>query len=335
MSTTSEPNDPALTSAQVLQKLRGGKPAVTRPHHSPWSKTFNMWVRRIHLYSGLLLLPWVFLYGVTGFLFNHPTFFASGDVRFVSPGEVRGTALDALPSPEAVAARVVAELNADQEKKYSLVEETASYARGTMRVTFTDQEGKSQAWTIDPADHGGNIRANNARGGREREKEKAPFERKDLQLDNPLKDLLAAAAPQLLPKLGYESVSAIKPEVGALAFRLTDGETTWQASYSEALGTVTGERVREAEAQAMPFRQFLLRLHLVHHYPSEFGIRWIYAVIVDVMSLTMLFWGISGVIMWLQIKRTRVLGALLLLVAMIAAAAIAPLMYEVFTTGGR
>jgi hypothetical protein len=328
------------TSAEHQAALR----QVSHPVHrtpaqkpNPYVKTFNHWVRRIHLYSGLLLLPWVFLYGVTGFLFNHPSYFQSADVKFVSPAEMQGTALDALPTPQAVATRLVAELNAGQAKPYTLVEDSASYARGSMRVTFTDQEGKPQAWTIDPVDHSGSFRGLNPRTARERDKdkEKAPFEKKDLKLDNPLKEQLAAAAPDVLKQFGYTSVSAIKPEVGALAFRLTDGETTWQASYSESLGTLSGERVRETEAPSMPFRQFLLRMHLTHVYPNEFNIRWIYCVVVDVMSLTMLFWGVSGVIMWLQIKRTRVLGALLLLAALISVAAIGPLMYEAIVSAGR
>lgn len=307
------------------------------PKPNPYVKTFNHWVRRIHLYSGLLLLPWVFLYGVTGFLFNHPSFFQSGDVKFVSPGDVQGTALDKLPAPQAVAARLVEEINSGAEQKYKLVEDSVSYARGSMRVTFTDQQGKPQAWTIDPVDHSGNVRSVNARMSRERDKdkEKAPFDRKDLKLEQPLKEQLAATAPVLLEQLGYKSASAIKPEVGALAFRLTDGETTWQASYSESLGTLTGERVKEGEAPTMAFRQFLLRMHLTHVYPNEFNIRWFYCVVVDVMSLTMLFWGVSGVIMWLQIKRTRVLGALLLLVALVSAAVIGPLMYEAIVSAGR
>ena len=28
-------------------------------------------VRRVHLYLGLILIPWLFLYGVTALLFNH------------------------------------------------------------------------------------------------------------------------------------------------------------------------------------------------------------------------------------------------------------------------
>lgn len=33
-------------------------------------------IRRLHLYAGLLLLPWVVMFGVSSFVFNHPAWFA-------------------------------------------------------------------------------------------------------------------------------------------------------------------------------------------------------------------------------------------------------------------
>jgi len=334
--TTTVP-DTEITSPEHQAALRHvTNPArALHPKPNPYVKTFNHWVRRIHLYSGLLLLPWVFLYGVTGFLFNHPSYFQSSDVRFFSPSELRGTALDQLTSPQAVAAGLVEKINTGRDQQYTLVEDSASYARGSMRVTFTDQAGKPQAWTIDPIDHSGNIRELSARAARDKDKEKAPFDQKDLKLDHPLKEQLAAAAPAVLTQLGYTSVSALKPEVGPLTFRLTDGETTWQASYSEAQGTLSGERLQASDTPTMSFRQFLLRMHLTHVYPSELNIRWVYCVVVDVMSLTMLFWGVSGVIMWLQLKRTRVLGALFLLLALISVAVLGPLMYDAIVNASR
>lgn len=44
--------------------------------------TFDKVNRRMHLYSGLLLIPWFILYAVSGFVFNHPSVFASsGDTE--------------------------------------------------------------------------------------------------------------------------------------------------------------------------------------------------------------------------------------------------------------
>ncbi|HEY1214816.1 MAG TPA: PepSY domain-containing protein [Bryobacteraceae bacterium] len=41
--------------------------------------TFDKLNRRTHLYSGLVLIPWFLLYAISGFVFNHPSTFASSD----------------------------------------------------------------------------------------------------------------------------------------------------------------------------------------------------------------------------------------------------------------
>jgi hypothetical protein len=321
---------------QLLREA--GKTKSRTPLHpkpNPYVKTFNHWVRRIHLYSGLLLLPWVFLYGVTGFLFNHPSFFASSDSTFFGPSETRGTPLEQIPTPAESAARLLTSINQTASPPYELVDDTAAYKSG-LRATFTAENGRNMALTLDPHSLGGNVRPFGAARTIEAEgKKEAPFEQKKLALEVSPKELLTEAVPKILANIGYTNTTKLKPEMPALTFKMRGGEETWLVTYNEGSGNLTGERVRESDAPTMPFRQFLLRLHLTHHYPSEFGIRWVYAVVVDVMSLTMLFWGVSGVIMWLQIKRTRVLGALLLLLALVSVAAIGPLMYEAIVSAGR
>src|SRR5262245_55532758 len=81
-------------------------------------------VRRLHLYLGLSLLPWAVLYGVTGFLFNHPTAFADAPTASFGRSELSGTPMENPPTPAEVAARVVAALNArtDPPEAYSLVQ---------------------------------------------------------------------------------------------------------------------------------------------------------------------------------------------------------------------
>ena len=47
-------------------------------------KTYNRWmkfIRRAHLYAGLVLLPWVLFFGTSGFLFNHKSVFFGGRER--------------------------------------------------------------------------------------------------------------------------------------------------------------------------------------------------------------------------------------------------------------
>src|SRR3954469_7590145 len=69
------------------------------------------WARRAHMFAGLFLIPWVFLYGVTAFLFNHPDAFPDREVRTVSRSEIAGTHLEGFPTAPALATAVVDALN--------------------------------------------------------------------------------------------------------------------------------------------------------------------------------------------------------------------------------
>ena len=67
-------------------------------------------------------------------------------------------------------------------------------------------------------------------------------------------------------------------------------------------------------------KNFLQRLHLSRTYSPHFNIRWFWALLVDGMVLSMVFWGLSGMIMWWQIKRTRLLGGGFLVASIVCTA---------------
>ena len=58
----------------------------------------------------------------------------------------------------------------------------------------------------------------------------------------------------------------------------------------------------------LDFRSAITRLHQLHHYPDNLGARWLWTLAADATGLMLVFWGISGVIMWWQIKPTRLVG---------------------------
>ena len=55
------------TDASLDEQFAEAKPPKKRRVTPRW----NILVRRLHLYAGLFMLPWVFLYGITGAMFNH------------------------------------------------------------------------------------------------------------------------------------------------------------------------------------------------------------------------------------------------------------------------
>ncbi|MEM9493721.1 MAG: hypothetical protein AAGC55_31525, partial [Myxococcota bacterium] len=77
-------------------------------------------------------------------------------------------------------------------------------------------------------------------------------------------------------------------------------------------------------------RSFALRLHMSHGFPSQIGPRWLWAVMVDLMFLTMVFWGLSGLLMCIQMKRVRRNGLLVLVLGVVIAGYLTFVMYGQF-----
>ena len=77
---------------------------------------------------------------------------------------------------------------------------------------------------------------------------------------------------------------------------------------------------RDAEQPPpIELRSMLTRLHRLHHYPDSVNTRWMWSLFVDITGLMLVFWGISGLIMWWQIKPTRVAGILGITLALLVA----------------
>jgi len=62
------------------------------------------------------------------------------------------------------------------------------------------------------------------------------------------------------------------------------------------------------QKEPMSWRSYLLRLHTTQGYSGIYEARWFWAMIVDAMSFVMIFWAVSGLLMWWQIKRLRKAG---------------------------
>jgi hypothetical protein len=115
-----------------------------------------------------------------------------------------------------------------------------------------------------------------------------------------------------------------------LRFLVEADGRTWTATCNLLTGSVTGKPGSDA-AEPISTRRFLLRLHLAHGYPGGLNARWLWAVVVDVMAGVMVFWGLSGLLMWWQIKATRGLGVLLLAISAVVAAGLVFGMHALMT----
>lgn len=331
------------------------KPA-TAPRRRPIHKKIIHVVRRLHLYLGLFLFPWAVLYGVTAFLFNHPTAFSEQPTTTFGPAATIGTPLDGSPTPAEIAEAVVAKLNELQSPAapYKLAGE-AKYA-GSFAFATVKADGQTVSVLYDVKHGGGTVRVTPP-AVEKAEPEKAPFATgsakggkgvkgttkggprggppasagEGIKLANQLHERFQAAVPAILERTGFAGGEVKVTSVPDVTFPVEADGRTWTASYNAQTGSVSGTVAGSAAPTELGWRRFLLRLHLTHGYPGEQNSRWFWAVIVDVMAGTMCFWGVSGLVMWWQLKGTRKLGAVVLLFSAAAATVLALGMHATLT----
>ncbi len=299
-------------------------------------------LRRAHLYLGLFLLPWAILYGVTAFLFNHPTAFSDNPTVNFGKEATTGTPLESVPSPREQAEQVVAKLNElhKPEVAYTLGAGEVKYTREFAFAT-AKTDGRTINLLVDVKCGGGTVRSTPDKPkvepvkapfavgppppGGNRKASDIPVSAGGVRLDSPLPERVKASVPAILDRTGYQATDIVVTSVPDLVFPIEADGRTWTATYNATTGSVGGTL---PEAPFGPnWRQFLLRLHTAHGYPGEPNARWGWAVIVDVMAAVLVFWGLSGLVMWWQVKATRVAGAVTLVLSAIAATTLGVMMY--------
>jgi hypothetical protein len=262
-----------------------------------WNRLMRV-VRRIHLYSGLFLFPWVMLYGVTALLFNHP--FVLPDIQIESiPPAVTGSPLFGLPTATETAAAVVETLRTDQPETFgdlAIADGSTPFYPYLPSATARTAEAELEL-SVELADGSGVLRTKPVVARDDR-----PFSAPvPVTVHSPLVEKVKAGTKEVLAARGYE-VEAVNfrgpPDV---YFRVQTGGEVIPVKYNAINGTLT-------RVNPLSWRQYFLRLHVSHHFPHQKDGRWFWAIAVDVMFGAMVFWGVSGLFMWWQIKSVRWIG---------------------------
>ncbi len=283
--------------------------------------------RRSHLYAGLFMTPWVFLYGITALLFNHPDAFPDRPAVPIGEDAFAGTPIAGLPAPGDLAARIVEDWD---RPGFRLVRPAdASFTRELAATARSG--GRQYAIRIDLE-----TREGTAREVIERPKpDPAPFASKGPRsaADRPPLANLEASLPAALARAGIPAAEvAVRtgPELGFLV----EGEgRTWKVQYDLTSGTISG-RPEDAAGEPLSTRRFLTRLHLAHGYPARFGARWAWAVAVDLMFISMVGWGTTGLVMWWQMKNVRRIGLIVLAASAVVATILAVGMHGSIAVAG-
>ena len=294
-------------------------------------------MRRGHLYLGLFLLPWALLYGVTGFLFNHPAVFPESPIAYFDLQDLEGTELEDLPSLEGFAATLIDLLNVHNKTgvEWTVGKSPVRYSGRDTFVATIDSGNRSFFFVFNPSTQSGFIRENSDKRSTQsvapfataalakhvessrRSNEATPLQLPSLAGLESIVERIQRSAPKVLESKGFPSGVATVTRSPEITFPVMVSGSEWTANYDPIHKHVSG--VKGEPKAAFSWRSFLLRLHLSHHYPSQRNTEWLWAVGVDAIALTLCFWGLSGLVMWWQIKATRRTGAVVLIASFISA----------------
>jgi hypothetical protein len=129
--------------------------------------------------------------------------------------------------------------------------------------------------------------------------------------------LLNGKEPQPFGWTKLNFVATVDGQPARITYVLKDGHVD--------INRYTGE-------DGMPLRHFFLRMHTSHGQPPSWNGKMFWSLAVDTMAVAMVFWGISGIIMWWQIKRTRWIGAVIIGLSLLTAGAMAMGLHDFYAS---
>ncbi len=298
----------------------GHTPGPRRGARSKARRRAALWIRRAHLYAGLLLLPWVLFFGVSAIAFNHAGSRSSVEPpRRISAKEVRArTGLEPL-DPKYWAAELSAQLSSSEHGELQLDDSFAPQFTGPAAFTLETEAGR-RVIRLDL----GSASAQSDFHEREALGPRAPFV--DAALEAPELDLdaMAQALGAGMPDLASDPEASLEPfrrHGPSLVFRVRDAEQgLWNLSYELGSGELSA-RAAAADSGYGP-RRLLARLHMLHGYGQSDAARLAWIVFADLTAALLIFWALSGLFMWTQMKRLRKIGAFVTLGGFVVAALI-------------
>ena len=281
------------------------------------SGRFLKLLRRIHMYLGLLIFPWAILYGISGIYFNHAGLGKKPEVKRLKPQSLSSlTGFKPWPAK-------------------NLAQDLVQYISATSSATFTldvNFQPHYEGWTMLESNNTNNrhvmlLDLNKGRAAvltYSRVPNKARFPETKVNLDNySMKDVTDKVS-RLLVNLDIKNAEALKPHpqsTQTLRFRVIDEtQQIWNLEFSPQTQKLTG-RLSHSWPQVDAYA-LLSKLHTTHHYPAGFNSLFFWALLQDLLGLTLLFWSISGILMWWQMKPTRFWGTISVIFALIFSAAI-------------
>ena len=267
-----------------------------------------MLLRRIHLYAGLFLLPWVFLYGITGAMYNHQGLFSEASISYVHSEQLASSPLAKVGTANELAQAVVDAL-AQAAPQHTIVLTDDHRPEFTNDISFEVEatNGKHHVH-IDPVQKRAWV-ATHATNSETPQPALKDVNHISLESDPHIWAM--QSVDQILSEAGL--VAAGKPRAlgwSKLNFLVEINGQPARVTYVLRDGHV--DVTHYTQQDGMTPRQFFLRMHTTHGQPPQWNGRRFWSLLVDAMAIAMVSWGTTGLVMWWQIKRTRRIGFVVL-----------------------
>lgn len=288
----------------------------------------TMLLRRIHLYAGLFLLPWVFLYGLTGAMFNHQGLLPEATMQTIDPVLLADTDFQNSPSPQNTAQQVIAALEKAAPESKIRLDESHSPQWTNDVMFYVTESGKKHAVHFDPVDKSAWVAT-----FPEHVEKREPLLKdvRNVKIKTNPYEIARSTVPKVLSSLGINTDQKPKPlGWSKLNFIASVDGVPARVTYVARDGHV--DITKHDGNDGISFRHFFLRLHTSHGQPPHWNGRMVWSLFVDTMAIAMLTWGITGLVMWWQIKRTRLIGGVVIGLSVATAAMVYISMLHFYAT---
>ncbi len=247
-------------------------------------------------------------------MYNHQWLFPEKPFLAVTSDQLADSSLAQFPTAEQLAEQVVQELaKAAPDSTIALADNHGAEFNNNLVLEVRNGQTK-HAVHIDPVRHSSQISELPAN----QQPESLLNDVHTLQLSPDPYDFAKQAVPHILTESGVPSDGSIHPlgwcKLNFLAN--VDGEP---ARVTYVLRDSHVDVSKFVGDDGMTPRQFFMRLHTSHGQPPHWNARMIWSVFLDTMAIAMVTWGATGLVMWWQIKRTRLIGMVVIAASMATA----------------
>jgi len=267
---------------------------------------FHRLNRRVHLYAGLIMIPYIFIFGISGFLFNHPTLLIDRSVTsfelneqdgfqslFPNSNQLAASLTDSIVNSGLISNPTIENVKYNRTMILRNLNDVADY-----RIQVDIPTSKVQQMTLPDFAENTTI----ARG------------KYNLGINiNP--DQLFTRVDHLLHTQGIEPGISRVQRIPDLIFDLTSEDAEYRVSYNLTNGNY---RINDLSKRKFKINYFLVNIHQEHGYPvSGFSVKWLWVFFADTLSILMIVWAISGIVMWYKMKKLFTIGAVLLAISVL------------------